>query len=207
MRCVGAACGVVRRRVLVGAASAAMPSGLRFLLFCRSGFSRDAFALVGGTSVPMLFVLASRGPKSSALLRAEAEQSKAFPCRSAPCARPRSIAHRVRSYKEGAVGCGERSEPHRWRHRHANDAVRCAHHILRRARAALRGPVRKAQRQLPIALLQESEIRPQALRFAAARVAGFVGVVPGIDVQMRPCLRFGYEAFEVERGGDRAGMA
>src|SRR3546814_2411425 len=49
--------------------------------------------------------------------------------------------------------------------------------------------------------------RAQALRLAAGRAAGAVTVVPRIHVHVRPLLRRGHEALQVQRGGDAAGHA
>ncbi len=45
------------------------------------------------------------------------------------------------------------------------------------------------------------------MRLAAGGTSGAIGIVPGVDIQVRPSQPFGHEAAQEQRRGDAAGMA
>ena len=62
------------------------------------------------------------------------------------------------------------------------------------------------ERASAITTLEELDVGAQTLSLPSARATGFVGVIPGIDVQMHPRDRVGNEAFQVQRGDDGTGV-
>ena len=193
---------------LVGGASAP--------IIRRSGGSRDP-ALRQDAPFPALPVAPSSAP-TMALMRIQVFRgARRWPPRYCPMAARTPRAH-GRSPRICAIAAMGRS--HKELMTFQASPVGAAHgrdgsirantfsHSLGDIPKAQPSPVPSPESRLPpIPLLQKREHRPQALGFSAARSSRTFAVVPGVDVGVDPVDGARYEAFEIQRGGDGAGVA